>query len=228
MRLESKTVLITGISGGIGSAIARAFLDEGAYVGGTYFKTESYIQGASTYQCDIREHEQVREVVEDFTAKHNSIDILVNNAGMWKPDNFESLNLEDWLDIININLTGHYYFVRNVLPYMKKQGSGNIIFISSRSAINGDATCIPYTAAKGGMISFAKALAKEFGRYGIRVNSISPGWIDTRMSRMLLENNINSALGRIGRPEEVARVAVNLASDDFSYVNGQNIIIDGG
>ncbi len=244
MNLKGKVALITGGSKGIGKAIAFSLGKEGCFIVINYCKddktaekTLNELRESGIYAVkvkgDISRYEEAKNVVKKTIDTFGKIDILVNNAGISKVGLFIDMNEKDWDDIININLKGVFNTCHNVIPYMLSQKRGNIINISSIWG-NAGASCeVIYSASKGGINSFTKALAKELAPSNIRVNAISPGVIDTEMNKWLseeersdLENEI--PMGRFGNAESIGNMVTFLCSDKADYVTGQIITVDGG
>jgi 3-oxoacyl-[acyl-carrier protein] reductase len=242
--LKPKTIIITGGSRGIGRACCLAFAKEGANIVFTYNKSKEEADklkadldalkvGVLNLQADIRDYKQCREVVEEALAKFGKLDILVNNAGIIKDKALVMMMLEDWKDVVETNLGGVFNMSRAAITTFLKQKSGCIINMSSVSGIVGIPRQTNYSASKAGIIGFTKALAKEVAAYNIRANVICPGFIETDMLSALKEDIKTQIIDtipakRFGRPEEVAKLCVFLASDRANYITGQTIQIDGG
>ena len=240
-RFIDKIALITGASRGIGKATALAFAHEGAKVVVNFNHNEkaasevvdeiNNVSEAIAVKADVSEPEQVQELVDQAIKRFGHIDILVNNAGIVLDIPFKEKTLEQWRQTIAVNLVGPYICAKAVLPHMQEGGS--IINITST---NGISTYHPdsmdYDASKAGEIIFTKALAQELAPK-IRVNAVSPGWIDTDMNKGLLadfleEEKSKAALKRFGQPEEIAAVVLFVASDEASFMTGANLVADGG
>lgn len=242
-RLLGKIAIITGASRGIGREIAIAFAKEGAGIAIVYSKDDSgaeetleYLKeiGASAIKIkrDISIFENTAQIVEEVLSHYGKIDILVNNAAQSVIGLFSDSDKEGIDKIINTNLLGPMYLTNNVLPHLYGN-EGVILNISSMWGEVGASCEVLYSASKGGINSFTKALAKELAPSNIRVNAIAPGVIDTKMNEFLSEedrNNIEEEIpiGRFGAPEEIASTAVFLCSKDASYITGQIIRVDGG
>ena len=237
--LEGKVALVTGAGRGIGKAIAVRFAQEGANVAFTDLvvneaveetvkelealgvKAKAYASNAANFE---ETHEVVKQVVEDF----GRIDVLVNNAGITKDGLMMRMSEAQWDAVINVNLKSAFNFIHAVTPVMAKQRSGSIINMSSVVGVSGNAGQCNYSASKAGMIGLAKSIAKEMGPRGIRANCIAPGFIITEMTNQLSQEvkdawAVQIPLRRGGTPEDVANVALFLASDLSSYVSGQVI-----
>ncbi|MDP8258492.1 MAG: 3-oxoacyl-[acyl-carrier-protein] reductase [Candidatus Aadella gelida] len=241
MLLKNRTAIITGGTRGIGRAIVKKFIKEGCRVAFTYKSNKKMANTLSKsthskavgYKVDVRDLDSTREFVKEVKEKFGQIDILINNAGLVQDKPLIMMEKEDWDEVLDTNLTGAFNGARVCMLDFMKRKSGNIINISSLSGIKGVPGQTNYCASKAGLIGFTRALAREGGPYNIRVNTISPGFTDTDMTKKV-EGKIKekileeTPLGRFGSPEEVADLAVFLASDKASFITGQNIIIDGG
>jgi NAD(P)-dependent dehydrogenase (short-subunit alcohol dehydrogenase family) len=250
MKLAEKIALVTGAAQGIGAAIASEFAKEGAVV--YCVDRGAHVQDHCTQIChsagqavgcqlDITNHAAYSELVSNIVEAQGSIDILVNNAAIAYYEELLNSSLEHWREIQAVNLEAQYIGCKLVAPHMIKTGWGRIVNIASTQAIATEATVGAYAASKGAIISFTKSLAVELAQFGINVNAIAPGCIHTPMS---IVNGVDETtteyfktwyvgkrkipLARPGRPEEIARVAVFLASEDASYVTGHTLVADGG
>ena len=237
--LEGKVALVTGAGRGIGKAIALRYAQEGANVAFTDLvvneaveetvkelealgvKAKAYASNAANFD---ETHEVVKQIVEDF----GRIDVLVNNAGITKDGLMMRMSEAQWDAVINVNLKSAFNFIHAVTPIMAKQRGGSIINMSSVVGVSGNAGQCNYSASKAGMIGLAKSIAKEMGPRGIRANCIAPGFIITEMTNQLSQEIKDQwaqqiPMRRGGTPEDVANVALFLASDLSSYVSGQTI-----
>ena len=242
--LDGKVALVTGGSRGIGKAIALKFASEGADVVFTYLsnkaaaeqteqelgqfghRVKAYASDASSFESA---HELVKQVIEDFSR----IDILVNNAGITRDTLLMRMTEQQWDEVLNGNLKSAFNFTHAVVPLMARQRAGSIISLSSVVGIAGNAGQSNYAASKAGIIALSTSVAKEMGSRNVRCNCIAPGFIDTDMTSSLPEELRKEwaktiPLRRCGTPEEVANVALFLASDLSSYVTGQVIPCCGG
>lgn len=241
---NQRVVLVTGGSKDIGKAIAAAFAEGGDAVIVNCSKSldeaktvqmelSAENNAISVEQADVSDYTQVKRMIANIIKKHGKIDVLVNNAGLVR-DGFLMLMPErDWSDVINVNLTGVFNCSKAVSEPMIGQRCGVIVNVASLSGITGLAGQVNYSAAKGGVIAFTKALSKELAPFNIRVNAVAPGVIETEMVDSLKEkvkNNFLNAIPmkRFGKPEEVASVVKFLASQDAAYITGETICVTGG
>ena len=242
--LAGKTALITGATRGIGRAIALRFAAEGADVAFTYRSQHEAAQSlvseleamgvrAKAYTSDAASFEDAHKVVEDVKETFGRIDVLVNNAGITKDGLMMRMDEAQWDAVIDTNLKSAFNFIHACTPVMARQRSGSIISMSSVVGVSGNAGQCNYSASKAGLIGLTKSMAKEMGPRGIRANCIAPGFIATDMTGALPENvrqewEMQIPLRRGGTPEDVAGVAVFLASDLAGYVTGQVVNCCGG
>ena len=240
----SKTVLITGASGGIGSACVRLFAAEGYKVAIHYntdeaaankLKDELHGNGceAVCIWADLRDETAVNKMFAEVEAELGEVDVLVNNAGVSQQKLFTDTTLADYDFVFGVNTLGTVNCSRAVLPAMIRRKSGRIINVSSMWGVSGASCEVLYSASKAAVIGFTKALAKEVGPSGITVNCITPGVINTKMNKNLTEEDMavlsdETPLCRIGEPEEVAQAVVFLASEKASFITGQILGVDGG
>ena len=242
--LENKVALVTGAGRGLGRAIAIALAKEGAEVVVNYNGSEERAKEvkqtieenggkASIYKCNVSDFEACEAMIKDIVKEHGRLDILINNAGITKDGLIMKMKEEDFDSVLNVNLKGTFNTIRHSARQMLRQKSGKIINISSVSGILGNAGQANYAASKAGVIGLTKTMARELGSRGITVNAIAPGFVDTEMTGVLSEEIRENAcrqiiLGRFGKPEDIANVAVFLASDKADYITGQVISVDGG
>lgn len=241
--LDGKTAIVTGASRGIGKAIALKFAQEGCNIAFTDLfaddnmkNTEAELQAlgvkAKGYASDASKFDETDKVVGTIVNDFGQVDILVNNAGITKDTLLMRMTEEQWDMVINVNLKSVFNFTKAVQKTMLKQRSGSIINMSSVVGVSGNAGQSNYSASKAGIIGFTKSIARELGSRGIRSNAIAPGFIITEMTAKIPEDARKAweesiPLKRGGTPEEVAGVAVFLASDLSSYVSGQVITVCG-
>lgn len=240
MKFEGKVVLITGAALGIGRATAMKFAQEGAkliLLDMQYEKLESvkkelteWTDDVLIYNCDVSNETQVNEVVTESAKKFGKIDILVNNAAIWKgSEGFLEASIDRWKKYIDINIMGVVYMTRAVLPFMIEQQWGRIINVASVAGVFGNGGMTFYSATKGAVISFTKALAHEVAKDGITVNAISPGSVSSsdNPDPNSYEKSSLCFVGRTGTNMENAGLICYLAGDDAGYISGDNILIDG-
>ena len=232
-----KTVIITGGTRGIGEACVRLF-SKNMNVAFFYFNSDERARtieretDAVGFKVDVSDRESVGSAVWRVVEMFGTVDVLVNNAGIDMYGTFQDANDDEIKRLYDVNLYGSLNCAREVVPYMVRQKSGAIVNVSSIWGRLGGSYEVDYSTSKGALITFTKALAKELGPSGVRVNSVSPGMIDTDMNASLSDEDKrafldNTALGRIGTPNEVAKVIEFLSNDDSSYVTGVDIAVDG-
>lgn len=243
--MMNKVALITGSSKGIGKAIAMAFAKQGydIILNGGHNKElleitakeirDAYGVPCDTYLVDVGNHIEVKEMIASIHSKYPVIDVLVNNAGISHLGLLTDMSEDEWDRIYNTNVKSMFNLTKYVLPPMVRHKRGSVINISSMWGVCGASCEVAYSASKGAMNAFTKALAKELAPSGIRVNAIACGAIDTEMNQWMskeerdaLEEDI--PMGRLGRTEEVANLALSLADNDTAYLTGQVLVMDGG
>ena len=240
----NKVALVTGSSRGIGRAIALELAKRGfSVVINNDEKPQEKIevmneikkigQRALYIQADVSDPDQVEEMIKKILNEFGRIDILVNNAGVVMDKKLENMSVGQWNRVLSVNLTGTFNCTKSVIKYMKEQGGGKIINIASVVGEIGNFGQANYAASKGGVIAFTKTVAKEYAKDGILVNAVAPGFINTKMVQNIPEKVMQKILdqiplGRLGGPEEVAKLVCFLASDDANYITGQVININGG
>jgi len=241
---SNRSVVITGGSRGIGRSCCLEFAKSGADVVFTYYKSKDEAEqlvvelkkiGAKcfAFQVDVGDYNQCQQFAIKFLDKFPKIDILINNAGIIKDKALFMMQPEDWLNVINVNLNGMFNITRNFITTFMKQKQGSIINISSLSGVIGLPRQTNYAASKGGVIAFTKSLAKEVAAFNVKVNCIAPGFIETDMLKDLKREYLDKAIGQIplkrfGSAQEVAKVALFLASQEADYITGEVIQVDGG
>lgn len=237
-RLIGKRALVTGVSSGIGAATARLFEKEGARVAGLDLaKPPADVKLVSFHEADVREEAPAKAAVEGALLSLGGIDVLVNAAGVAGGWPAHLCDLGEWKRVLDVNLTGTFLVTKHALPAMLAQQRGSIVNLASVEGLEGGESMSAYNASKGGVVLLTRNLALDYGAHGIRANAICPGFIRTPMTTPLGDPNFAEitqrivaahALGRLGEPEEVAQVALFLASDDASFVSGGSITVDGG
>lgn len=250
MRLSGKVALITGGAQGIGKATADLFISEGAHlvlgdvderlvkaaadsINSEYVGSPTVPPTAMGVKNDVTSFESCEQIVQAAMTRFGRIDIVVNSAGITRDGLLIRMSEADWDLVMDVNLKGAFNLTKAVSRVMMKQRKGTIINIASVVGQTGNAGQANYSASKGGLIAFTKTCAKEFASRNMRVNAIAPGFIKTRLTDVLPEEVKQKALegvpmGRIGQPEEVAKVLLFLASDDSSYMTGQVLGVNGG
>jgi 3-oxoacyl-[acyl-carrier protein] reductase len=243
---KNKTVLVTGGSRGIGAAVAKGFAEAGARVAITYSSNKQAALDCSVeirrfgveclvLQANAEKQRAVRQTVKRVLAKFNRIDVLVNNAGLWNSGQIGRMSERQWDETIGINLKGTFLFCNEVAPVMTKQKYGKIINISSTAGQRGEPFHSHYAASKGGVIAFTKSIAVELASYGINVNSVSPGWVETDMTEEVLTDQsmrpeIDRGIprGSVAVPEDIVGSVLFLASELSKHVIGATINVNGG
>lgn len=248
MKLKGKVALITGGTEGMGFSTAALFLDEGAKVvvtgrskeKGAKALKELRAHGAVVFvRGDVSKAADAKRMVDTAVRKFGRIDILFNNAGVYLEKLAEDTTEAEWDRVLDINLKGVFLVSKYAVPHMKKQRSGVIVNSSSDAGLVGNRSCPAYCASKGAITIMTKAMALDYAPYGIRVNSVNPGCIDTPMlasearasgdvEKYMKKTNEDHPIGRVGRPEEVAHAVLFLSSDEASFVTGAALSIDGG
>jgi 3-oxoacyl-[acyl-carrier protein] reductase len=242
--LEGRVALVTGGSRGIGRAIALDLAAAGAKVGvgfnsdpGAAGETVRLLHGlggeAVAIRASVADEAAVRAMCREVKTRFGRLDVLVNNAGITEDGFALMMSTKKWEKVLSVNLTGSFLCSREAMSLMASAKTGCVVNIASVSGFSPPPGQANYAAAKGGVIALTKALAREGAQYNIRVNAVAPGFIETDMTRNLAGTGLrrfveNIPLGRVGRPEEVAKVVTFLATDDASYINGQVIVVDGG
>jgi 3-oxoacyl-[acyl-carrier protein] reductase len=242
--LKGKVALITGASRGIGNAIAREFVKQGASVAFTYLssvekgealekelategvKVKGYRSDASDFAAS---EELIKKVVEDF----GTIDVLINNAGITRDNLLMRMSEEQWDEVLRVNLKSIFNLTKGITRTMLKARSGSIINITSVVGLTGNAGQVNYSASKAGILGLTKSVAKELGSRGVRCNAVAPGFIETEMTEELDQESLKTWLAsiplkRAGQGSDIANACVFLASDMSTYITGQTLVVDGG
>lgn len=241
---NKKNVLITGGTRGIGKAIALKFAQEGYNLIINYVSDRTDIKKLEEefikynvdvlfIKADVSKFEECKKMVDKSIEKFGTIDVLINNAGITKDNLLLRMSVEDFEQVIDINLKGTFNVTKNVVPYMMKKRKGKIVNLASVVGISGNAGQCNYAASKSGIIGFTKSIAKELASRNILANCVAPGFIDTDMTSILNDNvkeNINSQipLKRMGKSEEIANSVYFLAGEENTYITGQVLNVDGG
>jgi 3-oxoacyl-(acyl-carrier-protein) reductase len=244
MDLEGKVSLVTGGSRGIGRAICFALAQEGSTIAVNYHRNaEAAAEVLSTlkkmdvaakaYQADVSKQDEAHRMIEQIMSDFGRIDVLVNNAGITRDKSFLKMTPDQWDSVLLVNLNGPFNITSALLPQMIERRWGRIINISSIVAQMGNFGQANYAVAKGGLIAFTKSLAREVARKGITVNAVAPGFIETDMTATVPAEALETVkkmtpMGRLGKPEEVARAVRFLAAPEASFITGQVININGG
>jgi len=246
LSLNGKVAVITGASRGIGEATALRFAEAGADLVLNYFRHESeafdvaarvrrHRVRALPIQADVSKFEDVEHLFQRAIEEFGRVDVLIANAGIWTEGSIEKLDKEVWQETVSVNLTGVYACCHFAARQMKRQNSGRIVTVSSTAGQRGEAHHSHYAASKGGIISLTKSLATELGPFGINVNSVAPGWVDTEMSAAALRNTreletilAGIPLRRVATADDVATTILFLASDLARHVTGEVLNVNGG
>ena len=239
INLKNKKIFITGGASGIGLSILENFykLDADIFTIGTNVENLKTIQNnfpkIKTSNFNLENHQKIEELVKEAKEKLGGLDIVINNAGITKDNLAIRMSDEEWNKVININLTAVFLICKYSIKVMMKQDSGSIINISSIVGHTGNFGQANYSSAKAGIIAMSKSLAKEYAKKNIRVNCISPGFIDTKMTKSINEEfkkklMENIPMGKLGNGNDIANCAIFLASDLSSYITGETIHVNGG
>jgi NAD(P)-dependent dehydrogenase (short-subunit alcohol dehydrogenase family) len=239
MNYKDKIVLVTGAANGIGKAISKEYLNLGATViladidenAGLTFQKESISQGyqALYYKIDLKNVGEIRNMFRAVLLKYKKIDILINNAGIGRFKSILEVTEEDWDEVLNVNLRGMFFTSQEFAKCNKGTTYGRIVNISSSRFLMSEANTEAYSSSKGGIVSLTHALSISLSDENITVNCISPGWIENNNYEKLSEEDHNQHPSkRVGKPEDIARTCLFLTDEKNDFINGQNIIVDGG
>ncbi len=247
--ISGKVAFVTGGGTGIGDAVVRQFIRLGAKVGVAGRRTEILEKlandcGALPLTCDVSDSSAVDAAISKLTKELGGLDIVVNSAGIAHRGNAEEIELQDWEHVLDVNLTGALNVCKRALPEMKKRGGGAIVNVSSVGGITAAAGSVAYSTSKAGMLGLSRSIARDFGKFNIRANTVCPGWVDTPMIQGALEalsriHGISrddakrllsrwSPAGRMSEPVEIANCITFLASPAASFVTGAVLLADGG
>lgn len=231
-RLDGLVAVVAGGAGAIGAAIAHRLLQAGARVYALDVRRGDDAPGVTAVECELTASAQVTAAISRIDAEAGRIDILVHSAGVTRDARLWKLTDDDWRAVISTNLDSAFYLLRAATPMLRRAG-GSVVFVSSINGERGKVGQAAYAASKGGMNALAKTAARELGHFGIRVNVVAPGWITTPMTAKLPDEvreraREDSALGRLGEPDDVGRVACFLAGPLASHITGQVVRVDGG
>jgi 3-oxoacyl-[acyl-carrier protein] reductase len=242
--LKGKVALITGASRGIGNAIAREFVKQGASVAFTYLssveKGEALEKELSTegvkvkgYRSDASDFSAAEELIKNVIEDFGTIDVLINNAGITRDNLLMRMSEEQWDEVLRVNLKSIFNLTKGITRTMLKARSGSIINITSVVGLTGNAGQVNYSASKAGILGLTKSVAKELGSRGIRCNAVAPGFIETEMTEELDQGSLKTwlegiPLKRPGQGSDISNACVFLASDMSTYITGQTLVVDGG
>jgi NAD(P)-dependent dehydrogenase (short-subunit alcohol dehydrogenase family) len=237
-RLEGRVALVTGAASGLGLACAERFAREGARVIGIDLHEPDAWPGAAFELVDVTHEDAVARTVDSVVREHGSLDAVCNAAGVAGGGPVHLVQLAEWERVLRVNLTGTFLVCKHAVVPMMEQGSGSIVNFASIEGLEGTEGGSAYNASKGAVVILTKNMAIDYGRRGVRVNCICPGFIDTPMFRAVMDSEgmgtyreryrEEHKLGRFGRPEEIAGAALFLVSDDASFVTGHALVVDGG
>jgi len=240
--LKGKVAVVTGAAGGIGYAVAKNFVQNGAKLVIVDLQAEAVDKAVQSllsfgdvqgFVGDVTDGQKMQELFAQLKKEQGSVDILVNNAGITRDGLLMRMKEADWQAVMDVNLKGVFVCTQKASKIMMKQRSGVILNMASVVGLMGNAGQTNYAASKGGVIAFSKSVAKEFGSRGVRCNAIAPGFIQTEMTNALPEEVVATykksiALGKLGTVDDVAELCLFLASDRAKYITGQTINVDGG
>lgn len=246
LALRGRVAIVTGGSRGIGRAVVEILAELGADVVVNYVVGQEAAEAsvnaargrgvqAISFQADVANPQETQRLIDTTLEHFKRIDILVCNAGIWQGAPLEEMPEELWDRTLNINLKGTWSVCRAVVPQMKQQRSGKIVIVSSTAGQRGEANFSNYAASKGGQIAFTKSLAEELGKWGINVNAVAPGWVDTEMTEMALGDSKRRAaiaqgipIGAIATPEDIAAPIAFLCTDWARHITGEILNVNGG
>ncbi len=233
LALDDKVAVVTGSGGGIGGAASSLLVAAGATVYAVDLPGRPVPSGVRFAPCDIGDRAAVRELVAHVSKEAGRLDVLVHAAGIVRDGVLWKMTDDDWADVLRVNLDAAFWLLRASAPLMRAGGGGSVVLVTSINGERGKFGQANYAAAKAGLIGLGRSAARELGRFGVRVNLVAPGWIETGMTAGLPESARikaveETALGRPGRPEDVAAAILFLVSDMSRHVTGQIVRVDGG
>lgn len=233
LSLDGRVAMVTGAAGGIGSAVACLLRDAGARVAGVDLRGSPALERVDMLACDVADRDSVTEMFRQVRSRFDRLDAMVHCAGIARDGVLWKMEDAAWSDVLRTNLDSAFYLLREVVPLMRAGGGGSIVLISSINAERGKFGQANYAASKAGLIGFGRTAARETGRFGIRVNVVAPGMIDTPMTAALPESVkqqavAETALGVLGQPDDVARAVLFLVSPMSGHITGQVLRVDGG
>jgi 3-oxoacyl-[acyl-carrier protein] reductase len=241
--LSDKVAIITGGSRGIGEACVKLFAKANSSVAFTYKSAKAHSENlekelgekVKAYHVDMESEKEICSMVDQVVKDFGKVDILVHNAGIWNDGTLEKMSLDHWNELIRVNLTSTFILCKAITPYMKKNNFGRMVLVTSTAGQRGEAFHSHYAASKGGMISFTKSLAVELAPFGITVNSVAPGWVNTELNTEVFADkeyveSIRKGIpvGKIASAEEIAGPILFLASDLARHINGEILNVNGG
>jgi acetoacetyl-CoA reductase/3-oxoacyl-[acyl-carrier protein] reductase len=233
LALDDKVALVTGSGGGIGGAASALFVAAGATVYAVDLPGRPVPAGARFMPCDVGDRAAVQELIAHVSKDAGRLDVLVHAAGIVRDGVLWKMTDDDWADVLRVNLDAAFWLLRASAPLMRAGGGGSVVLVTSINGERGKFGQANYAAAKAGLIGLGRSAARELGRFAVRVNLVAPGWIETGMTAGLPESARvkaieETALGRPGRPEDVAAAILFLVSDMSRHVTGQILRVDGG
>ena len=233
MSLEGRVAVVAGGAGAIGAAIAARLAEAGARVYGLDLPGRPGPAGATMIDCDLTRHDEVAAALARIDREVSRLDIVVHAVGVSRDGRLWKLTDEDWRTVLSTNLDSAFYLLHAAVPWLRKTGAGSIVLVSSINGARAKMGVSAYSASKAGLDSLARSAAREVGTFGIRVNAVAPGWIDTPLTaRATAEARRNAieetVLGHLGEPDDVARAVLFLAGDLGRHVTGQVVRVDGG
>jgi acetoacetyl-CoA reductase/3-oxoacyl-[acyl-carrier protein] reductase len=233
LRLDGRVAIVAGGAGALGSAIAARLVEAGARVYCLDQQGRSGPAGSETFVCDLTKPAEVQAAVDRVDRHAARLDAVIHAAGVTRDARLWKLTDDDWQTVLATNLDSAFYLLRAAVPLLRRGGAGSVVLVSSINGARGKVGLSAYSASKAGLDAVARTAARELGGFGVRVNAVAPGWIDTPMTARVPEEFHRraveeSALGRLGEPDDVARVVIFLVSDLARHVTGQVLRVDGG